>query len=162
MTGLLAPLGGRNAAHFQGIFDILQGRAPGKERILLKDIGRAGMRLRHLDAVDAGNARGRPGQPRNHVKQHRLAAAGGPDQRDELAAIDAEIDAVEHRDPVGGHAVHGHGLSRLQGKGLAHPIDSYAFHVRLSCIQTCATRMWRVGSFCAPPARPRLQPSDRA
>ena len=51
-------------------------------------------------AVDEDRARGRRREIPDHPKQRRLAAARGPDQRDELAPPDLEIDPLERRDPA--------------------------------------------------------------
>jgi hypothetical protein len=45
--------------------------------------------------VDGDGARGRLDQVRDQPQQRRLAAAGRPDERDELAGLDREVDVGE-------------------------------------------------------------------
>ena len=49
--------------------------------------------------ADADAAAGVLFEPGHHAQRRGLAAAGRPEQRDELAALDAQIDAVD-RDKV--------------------------------------------------------------
>ncbi|MEY9720367.1 hypothetical protein ABIA22_002857 [Sinorhizobium fredii] len=75
------------------------------ERIGLEHHGDAALRWRHLVdplAVDEHVAAGDLLQPGDHPEQRRLPAAGRPDEDDELALLDVEIDAVNDIDrPVG-------------------------------------------------------------
>src|SRR5207248_7310473 len=52
--------------------------------------------------ADAAASRGQ--QSRNRFEQRRFAGAIGPDDRDDLAALDREIDALQHF--VGGAVAH--------------------------------------------------------
>ena len=52
---------------------------------------------RHLAAVEHDAAVGDIGQPGAHRQHRRLAAAGVADQRDELAALDVEVEILRPR-----------------------------------------------------------------
>src|SRR3954468_13318308 len=84
--GALA-LRARHAAHLQAQLDILSHRLPGKQRILLEPHATLGARSVHPLAVDGDDARGRLEEAGDRVKQRRLSAAGGSDDRDELARL---------------------------------------------------------------------------
>ena len=46
--------------------------------------------------ADENVARGRRVEPGDHSQERRLAAAGRPDQHDEFAVLDREVDVGEH------------------------------------------------------------------
>ena len=48
-------------------------------------------------AVDADLAGGRRLEAGDHAQRRRLAAAAGPEERDELAALDRELEVLDHR-----------------------------------------------------------------
>ena len=54
-----------------------------------------GMQLVDAPPVDRDLALGHRVEPGDHVEQRRLAAAGGPDQHQELAGLDGDVDALE-------------------------------------------------------------------
>ena len=71
------------------------------ERVGLEHHGDvAVLRLDRIDqpVADADLARGHGLEPGDHGQQGGLAAAGGADQRDELARAGLEVDALEHLD----------------------------------------------------------------
>src|SRR4051794_27752898 len=80
-----------HAAHLQAELDVLPHGLPGKQRILLKHHAALGAGAVYLLAVDGDDARGRLEEARDRVEQRRLSAAGGPDDRDELARIDMDL-----------------------------------------------------------------------
>src|SRR5690606_32513462 len=55
--------------------------------------------VRDVDAVDDDAPGRRPLEPGQHAQQRGLAAAGGAQDREELAAMDVEVDGI-HRDEV--------------------------------------------------------------
>ena len=48
-------------------------------------------------AVDDDRALGRPLEAGDHPQDRRLAAAGGPEQGDELALLERQVDAADDR-----------------------------------------------------------------
>jgi hypothetical protein len=94
----LATLGRGDAAQQQRKLDVLLQRLPGKQLCL----------LRHeadfpIDGIDGGaamthSAARRCQQSGGHLQQRALAAAAGPDHRDEFSVSDVKVDAVDHHD----------------------------------------------------------------
>src|SRR5712671_5111967 len=64
------------------------------------------------DIVFSQRARTRPVEPRDQAQQRGLAAAGGPQQRNELAGFDAETDVVQNRQ-----------FGAVDVKRMAHALD---------------------------------------
>ena len=56
-----------------------------------------GRNVGHVLAVDQDVALGRHFEAGQHAQQRGLAAAGGPEQREELAGLDVEADIVDGR-----------------------------------------------------------------
>jgi hypothetical protein len=83
--------------------DVLPHREPRQQRMVLEHDGAVGTGRVDLATVEDHAAAGRPEQPGDDVQHRRLAAARVADQRDEFAARDLEVDAVEH--PVLGAAL---------------------------------------------------------
>ena len=77
--------------HLQAELDVLAHRLPGKQRILLKHHAAVGAGAVHRLAVDGDDARGRLEEAGDRVEQRRLSAAGGTDDRDELAGLDVNL-----------------------------------------------------------------------
>src|SRR5690606_5758715 len=92
-------------------------------------------------------------QPADDIEQHRLAAARGADQRDELAPPDGQIDARQHRHAIGGLAFDDDRLARMKLECLADIGNRDAVHSFLPFRHTWATRICMVGSRSEPPAR---------
>ena len=85
------------AGHLERQRDVLRDRAPVVEDGVLEDDPVVAVEpglVRGL-AVDEHVALARPDQVADDPQQRRLAAAGGADQRDELARLDVEVDPVE-------------------------------------------------------------------
>ena len=77
--------------------DVLDHRAPRKQRVLLEHEGDlVRQRTAHRLAADLDRARGRRQQAADHVEQRALAAAARPDQAQQFAAHDVER-GVEQR-----------------------------------------------------------------
>src|SRR4029079_14333589 len=71
--------------------DVLDDRAPGKQRILLKHEGNVtGQGPAHRLALDLDRPGGRRQQTADHVEQRALAAAARADQAEQFAAHDVE------------------------------------------------------------------------
>ena len=96
----LPPLRRRHVQHLQTRFDVLDGGPPGQQPVVLKhNCDSAAKRIevrKRIAPADAHGAAGRLGQPRDHVEDRRLAAAGLADQRQHLAGANVEIETV-HR-----------------------------------------------------------------
>ena len=88
------------AQHLERQPDVLRHRAPVEEHGVLEDdpVVAVEPRLRRGLAVDGDDAARRRHQVADHAQQRRLAAAGRPDQRDELAGPDVEVDVLERGD----------------------------------------------------------------
>ena len=79
--------------------DVFRDGEVGKERVVLKHHAHvAAVRRTRRDVLTVEPHRAGVGrkQARHDAQQRGLAATGRPEQRDELAALDAEVDAVEH------------------------------------------------------------------
>ena len=88
---------GRPARQLERVGDVVGGRAPRQQARLLEDepdprVGAVDRRL-----AEERLAGDRPEQPCDDPQQRRLAAAVGPDERDDAAVRDGEVDAVEDR-----------------------------------------------------------------
>ena len=115
----------RHAAALHAEGDVLPHRHRRVERIGLEHHGDvAVLRRNAVDdaAADRDLTRGDRLEAGDHGKQRRLPAAGRPDQHDEFAGLDLEVDAFEDLDraePLGeiANAERGHGsLDRTLGK----------------------------------------------
>jgi hypothetical protein len=72
-----------------------------EQRVALEDgVGGAleGRQAGHVGAVEQHGALGRVLEAGDHAQGRRLAAAGGAEQREELAALYVEIERVDRRD----------------------------------------------------------------
>src|SRR5262249_33611372 len=92
----LFALGLADAAHLRPERDIVEHGAPGKQREGLEDDAAIAARSFHRLTPDQDFSAGDWDEARDHVQDRRLAAARGPDHRDELAGRDLERD-VAHR-----------------------------------------------------------------
>ena len=70
--------------------DVVEHRAPGKRRLVLKHHADGGMRTTHRFSVDHDAACRHLGEPADDVEDGRLAATRWSDQRDDIALRDAE------------------------------------------------------------------------
>ena len=71
----------------------------GIQRVALEDHGDvalARLELVHAPPADGDLTLGDRLEPRDHAQQRRLAAARGPDQHDEFAIGNVEVDVVHH------------------------------------------------------------------
>src|SRR5213078_435448 len=102
--GAALPLGGRDAAHHQAELHVVLNRHVREQRVALEHHAEAAplgrQRVEPL-VVEPDRARRQRDQAGDAVERRRLAAAGRPEQRDELAALDGERHAVERRGPAG-------------------------------------------------------------
>ena len=78
--------------------DVRQHIAPREQRIVLRQVARARVGLEKLTAVVAHDAGVRLREPGREIEQGRLPAARWPDQRDEAAALDPQVDPLKNRD----------------------------------------------------------------
>src|SRR4029079_2122371 len=92
LPALLAP-----ARELEGQGDVLRDRAPLVEhRVLENDpVVVVATRFPRRLAVDSRAPGRRRDQVADDAQQRRLAAAGRPDQRDELARVDLEVDVLQ-------------------------------------------------------------------
>jgi hypothetical protein len=98
LLGARAPLGRRHLHHLERIGDVVECPHPGKQRlaVVLEHVA-------ELDLVDGlAIEQDPPGidrdEPGDHVDERALAAAVGPENRDQLAPRDVEIEiVVDHR-----------------------------------------------------------------
>jgi hypothetical protein len=91
--------------------DVAADVAPLQKRRILEHIA-------ETRPVDVDRARRLRLQPRGDTQQRRLPAAGRPDDRDELARCDVEIDAVQGFGPVGER--HRHAVEAQSGRTVGH------------------------------------------
>jgi hypothetical protein len=105
--GLGAAPGTGDAPQPQGELDVLTGRQPGEECMLLEHQRRSA--AGHLDAAPGG-----PIQARHQVQQGGLAAAGGTEEADELSGRDGQADVLQHGLGAAGAA-----------EGLGDMVESY-------------------------------------
>ena len=89
----------RPAAHAQTIGDIVGDVHVRPQRIGLEHhrrLARFGRQTRDVLAADPDRARFRTHESGDRAQQRGLAAAGAAEQRDHLAALDAQADVIEH------------------------------------------------------------------
>ena len=91
------PLALQDALCLEPQRDVVPYGSPRKQRWILKHDDPGWERSRDRIAVLAQHAGSRRLKSRDQTQQGRLAATGRPQQRDELAGLDAEIHIVEHR-----------------------------------------------------------------
>src|SRR4051812_11018903 len=90
IVGAFAALAFSDPLHLEAKGDVVADRAPGEEGSLLED---------HTDlARDRNGAGGGRVEIGEHREERRLAAAGRPDQRDELAVGYGQRDAIDGND----------------------------------------------------------------
>jgi len=82
---------------FQAEYQVLLYRQPGEHGSVLRDHDALCARANAFDAVDLDPAEILPLKSGNDVHQSRLAAARWPDDRDELAVVNAEAHAIDDR-----------------------------------------------------------------
>ena len=147
MLGALLPLGRAHAHDLERQGDVAQHAAPRVKRRGLEDVAVSARQARPLgrDAVDRDDALGRFFEVGDDAHQRRLAAARWPDQRDEVAVADLEIDVGQRVDRcIGG----------LEGQVEAGDIDDDAPLVHRVLIGGSALR--RLGHPSRPVAVRRL------
>src|SRR5207245_11694976 len=109
-------LGPGDAAILEAERDVARDGAPREDRVLLEDVAdMARRRPRHRRAVDQDGAGVRRHEPADHVEDGGLAAAGRPDDGDELA--------LEHLE---GGAIHRGHLAPAGAEGLREVADDDA------------------------------------
>ncbi len=86
-------LASRYISHFGAKDYIFQNRAPGKERIFLKNHSRLLLTIYRLG--DLGRAASGLLQSRNNLKQGGFSTAGRPNENQKLALLDIESNAAE-------------------------------------------------------------------
>jgi hypothetical protein len=104
------PLLARHAADPQAVADVLGDRHVREESVVLEDrvdVARVGRRVRDISAAQLDVALIRALEARDQTQRRRLARARRPEQGEELACLDLEVDAV-HRDDVSVGLAHAH------------------------------------------------------
>jgi hypothetical protein len=124
-------------AHLEAEADVLGHRHVRKQRVALEHDAQAAparLLLRDVLAVEADRSGGRRDEARDHLQHRRLAAAGRPEQRDVLAALDGEVEVLHgdhavvalgqpakhekaHRTPLWCEAAGAQGAARPAGSG---------------------------------------------
>src|SRR5262249_11043088 len=90
-----APLAFVRAANLERDLDVLHERAPGKQVVFLRDVTDVGVdALYRAPAVD-DLAAARRQKTDDEIQKRRLAAAGRPDNGNELTLLDGEIERVD-------------------------------------------------------------------
>ena len=89
-----AALGLRHLHQLERIGDIVEGAHPGKQRLAIVLEHVAELDVRERLAVEQDLARIGRNEPGDHVDQRALAAAVGPEHRDQFAARNVEIEVV--------------------------------------------------------------------
>ena len=106
----LAPLRARHAGVEQAAGDVVDGRQPVEQVELLEDEAHAARPQRRqlvvgggggVEAVDGHLAGGRAVERAHDLQQRRLARARRPEDRDELAGRDLEVDAAQRAHAAG-------------------------------------------------------------
>jgi hypothetical protein len=95
-----ADLGVRLPAHLQRERDVVPHRHVGEQRVVLEDdadVAVLGRHARDRASVDRNLALGRSGESSHHHERGGLARSAGPEERDELAAPDVQIDRIDRR-----------------------------------------------------------------
>ena len=95
-----ADLVARDADHLQREADVLLDRHVRIERVALehhRDVALAGLLRRHVDAVHQHAARVHRFEAGEDAQRRRLARSRRAEQDEELARLDREVDAVQHR-----------------------------------------------------------------
>src|SRR5450830_341083 len=87
-----------NTFDFQTEGDVLLHRHPGKQRVFLKHHAAIRAGFGHDLAVGDDAAAAGQGEAGDGIEQGRLAAAGWPQQADELAVRDVEVDVFQRHD----------------------------------------------------------------
>ena len=93
----------RARPHLQAKADIVGDRHVAEQRVVLEDeadIALLHALLRRVVVAEEDGALGRPLQPGDQPQQRRLAGAGRPEQRDQLARADVERHIAQRRKPV--------------------------------------------------------------
>jgi hypothetical protein len=93
-TSMPARVVSRRACCFEADRDVLQRRLPGKQRFGLEQIPGRAVETGERGIKDRDPARGRCKQSGGDVEQRRFAAAGWPNNGDELAIGDCERRAI--------------------------------------------------------------------
>src|SRR2546426_9721166 len=109
-----AALGARHALDHGAELHVLDGRAPGEERVLLEDHPAIGARVGDLAAVHEDIARGGLDEARDHVEQRGLPAARWTEEAGEAVLRQLEADLVEGE--------------RALRVALGHPLDLDGLH----------------------------------
>src|SRR6185437_448911 len=93
---------GRHALEFEAEFDVVLDGAPRQQPEFLKHHGAVAARAGDALAVHQHVARIRFGQAEQNIEEGALAAAGRPDDREELALLDIDIEIAQrpHRHPI--------------------------------------------------------------
>ena len=89
---------GRNARHFQSEFDVLRGRQPGKQSMVLKDHRPVRPRSGDRPVIQQCAAAVGPDHSRGDVQQRALSAAAGADDDHEFARLAIQRDVLDGRD----------------------------------------------------------------
>ena len=100
---------GRPAGELERIGDVVGGRAPRQETRFLEDQPDARIGPDDRRSVEQGLAAGRFEQAGDDAQERRLAAAVRADERDDPAARDGQVDAVEDRERAAGPGREGEG-----------------------------------------------------
>jgi hypothetical protein len=88
-------LHGRHVPHFERDLDVVLNGEPRKQRHGLEDDRGMGIDAPHWGPTIEDLTVGRHLKPRDDPEERALAAAGGAEERDELALVDDEIDVAE-------------------------------------------------------------------
>src|SRR5262249_59001829 len=117
--------GRRHALELEPELDIALHGAPGQQPEFLKHHGAVGARPGDVLAADAEISRVRREQPEQHVEERALAAAGRPDDRQELTLVDLDVEVAEGR--------HGRAAWRPEGQ-----VDVTTFDIGSHAVRRCA------------------------
>ena len=98
LAAALDALGGRHAPDPQRELDVVADRHVAEQRVVLEhepDLALAGVRVRHVAAVQRDAAVIDLGQAGDRAQQRALAAAARSEQHEKLAVLDVERDVVD-------------------------------------------------------------------
>ena len=98
LVGAPRALGRGHLAHHQRIGDVVAHAHVREQRVVLEHgvhRPRVGRAARHVFAADQDAPRGRQREAADHAQAGRLARARGPEQREELAGRDRQVDTVD-------------------------------------------------------------------